>query len=188
MLNHYHLLGAAACIAACAVAAPASAAVVVLGNSDARMCYEAADSPMTPAARDIRRCDDALLGEPLSNYETVATHVNRGILRLRRGMIDPAIADFDRAIALDPAQPEAYLNKGAALLRQENPAEAMNLFTTALERNTTRPALAHYGRAIANETLGNLNAAYRDYTAASQIDPNWREPRLELARFRVVSH
>jgi tetratricopeptide (TPR) repeat protein len=143
---------------------------------------------MTPAARDIRRCDDALLGEPLSNYETVATHVNRGILRLRRGMIDPAIADFDRAIALDPAQPEAYLNKGAALLRQENPAEAMNLFTTALERNTTRPALAHYGRAIANETLGNLNAAYRDYTAASQIDPQWREPRLELARFRVISH
>jgi tetratricopeptide (TPR) repeat protein len=188
MLSHYHLLGAAACIAACATAAPASAAVVVLGNTDARMCYEAADSPMLPAARDVRRCDDALLREPLSSYEVVATHVNRGILRLRRGMIDPAIADFDRAIALDPDQPEAYLNKGAALLRRENAAEAMTLFTTALERNTTRPALAHYGRAIANETLGNLNAAYRDYRAASQIAPDWREPRLELARFRVISH
>ena len=187
MFNRFHLLGAAACIAACATAAPAGAAVVVLGNSDARMCYEAADSPMMPAARDIRRCDEALLGEPLSNYETVATHVNRGILRLRRGMVDPAIADFDRAIALDPEQPEAYLNKGAALLRRENAAEAMNLFTIALEHNTTRPALAHYGRAIANETLGNLNAAYRDYTAASRIDPEWREPRLELTRFRVLS-
>ena len=57
----------------------------------------------------------------------------------------------------------------------------------AFERNTTRPALAHYGRAIANETMGNLNAAYRDYTAASRIAPEWREPRQELARFRVVS-
>ena len=187
MLNRKLLLGAAAGIAACTAAAPASAAVVVLGNSDARMCYEAADSPMAPAARDIRRCDEALLREALSNYEVVATHVNRGILRLRRGFIDEAISDFDAAIRLDPNQPEAYLNKGAALLRRDNAAEAMTLFTSALERNTSRPAIAHYGRAIANETLGNLNAAYRDYTAASQIAPDWREPRLELARFRVIS-
>lgn len=187
MRNLHYLLGAAACLAACAVATPANAAIVVLGNTDARMCYEAADSPMMPAARDIRRCDEALLREALSAYEVVATHVNRGILRLRRGMIDASIADFDRAIALDPNQPEAYLNKGAALLRRENAAEAMDLFTIALERNTSRPAVAHYGRAIANENLGNLNAAYRDYTAASRIAPEWREPQVELARFRVVT-
>ncbi|HTU11454.1 MAG TPA: tetratricopeptide repeat protein [Allosphingosinicella sp.] len=187
MVNRYHLLGAAACLAACAAAAPAAAAVVVVGNSDARMCYQAADSPMMPAARDVRRCDHALLREALSGYEVVATHVNRGILRLRRGMIDDAIADFDRAIMLDPNQPEAYLNKGAALLRRENAAEALTLFSSALDRNTSRPAIAHYGRAIANETLGNLNAAYRDYSTASRIDPEWREPRLELARFRVVA-
>ena len=68
---------------------------------------------------------------------SVATHVNRGILRLRRGLVDEAVADFDRAIALDPEQPEAYLNKGAALIRRQNPAEALQLFTVALERNTT---------------------------------------------------
>ena len=181
------LSGAALGLAAFAAATPASASVMVLGNTDARMCFVAADSPMLPAARDIRRCDDALNRESLSAYETVATHVNRGILRLRRGNIDAAISDFDRAIALDPNQPEAYLNKGAALLRRENAVDAAGLFTIALERNTTRPALAHYGRAIANETLGNVGAAYRDYTAASRLDPQWREPRLELARFRVVS-
>jgi tetratricopeptide (TPR) repeat protein len=187
MINRNYLLGAAAGIAACAVAAPAQASVIVLGNTDARMCYEAADSPMAPGAREIRRCDEALLRESLSAYEVVATHVNRGILRLRRGMIDAAVADFDRAIALDPNQPEAYLNKGAALMRRDNSAEAVNLFTIALERNTTRPAIAHYGRAIAQETLGNLSAAYRDYQAASRLDPQWNEPRVELTRFRVVT-
>jgi tetratricopeptide (TPR) repeat protein len=180
------LFAAAAGLAACGLAAPAEASIVVLGNSDARLCYEAADRPAYPTVLDVRRCDDALQVNSLSAYEIVATHVNRGILRLRRGNADLAIADFDRAIALDPNQPEAYLNKGAALLRRENAGEAMGLFTIALERNTTRPALAHYGRAIANETLGNLTAAYRDYTEASRIDPNWREPRAELARFRVV--
>jgi tetratricopeptide (TPR) repeat protein len=186
MNKRYYLLAAAAGLAACAFAAPAGASIVVLGNSDARMCYEAADRPAYPTVQDVRRCDEALQLGALSNYEIVATHVNRGILRLRRGQADASIADFDRAIQLDPNQPEAYLNKGAALLRRQNAGEAMGLFTIALERNTTRPALAHYGRAIANETLGNISAAYRDYTAASRIDPNWREPRAELTRFRVV--
>lgn len=171
-------------LAACA--APASASVFVVGNSDARLCYEAADSSMMPALGDVRRCDEALLRESLSGYETVATHVNRGILRLRRGLTDEAVADFDRAIYLDPAQPEAYLNKGAALIRRQNPAEALPLFTVALERNTSRPAIAHYGRAVANEALGNLAAAYRDYRRASELDPDWADPRTELARFTVV--
>lgn len=187
MINRIYLLGAAAGIAACAAAAPARASVVVIGDNGARICFEAADSPSLPGMRELRNCDEALQHEVLTEYETVATHVNRGILRLRRGMVDAAVADFDRAIALDPNQPEAYLNKGAALIRRNNPSEALSLFTIALERNTTRPALAHYARAIANETLGNVNAAYRDYREASRIDPNWNEPRVELARFRVVT-
>ena len=186
MNKRHYLFAAAAVLAACGFAAPAGASVVVLGSTDARMCYEAADRPAYPTVQDVRRCDDALQLNSLSAYEVVATHVNRGILRLRRGQAELSIADFDRAIALDPNQPEAYLNKGAALLRRQNAGEAMSLFTIALERNTTRPAVAHYGRAVANESLGNLSAAYRDYTAASRIDPNWREPRAELTRFRVV--
>jgi len=187
MINRNTLLAAAAGVAACAAAAPASGSVMVVGNSHARICFEAADSPRHPMVADIRRCDEALSRSDLTANDTVATHVNRGILRLRRGLVDLAISDFDRAIALDPDQPEAYLNKGAAVLRRENADEAVSLFTIALERNTTRPALAHYGRAVANETLGHLNAAYRDYTAASRIDPRWSEPRQELTRFRVVS-
>lgn len=169
-----------------ASAAPAVAGVFVVGNTDARMCYEAADSALMPGVRDVRRCDDALLRENLAAYEIVATHVNRGILRLRRGFVEEAIADFDRAIALDPEQPESYLNKGAALIRRANPQEALQLFTVALERNTSRPAVAHYGRAVANEALGNVAAAYRDYRRASELDPGWADPRTELQRFRVV--
>ena len=173
-----------ALLAACA--APASASIMVIGSSDARLCFEAADSPMMPQIRDVRRCDDALNVGNLSTYEMVATHVNRGILRLRRGLIDEAIADFDSAMRLDPNQPEAYLNKGAALIQRQNPSEAAQLFTVALEHNTQRPAIAHYGRAIANEALGNVREAYQDYQMASQLAPHWAAPRDDLQRFRVV--
>ena len=172
---------------AAAASLPAIAGVTVVGTSAARACYEAADSPLMPGARQIDRCDEALRSERLTQYEVVATHVNRGILRLRRGLAAEAIADFDAAIALDPAQPEAYLNKGAALIRQNDPQGALPLFTVALERNTRRPAIAHYGRAIAHEALGNVRQAYFDYRRASELDPDWNEPRTELQRFRVVA-
>jgi tetratricopeptide (TPR) repeat protein len=172
------LLGAAAS------AAPAS--VTVIGNSNARLCYEAADSPLVPRVTDVQICDEALMRDALARFETVATHVNRGILKLRLGRTDEAIADFDRAIVVDPDQPEAYLNKGAALIRLNNAREALPLFTVALERRTSRPEIAHYGRGVAYEALGNLAAAYRDYRRASELKPDWEEPRAELARFRVV--
>ena len=171
-----------------AVAVPASASVMVIGNSAARACYEAADSPLSPQVTDIRGCDGAIRDEALNRDDLVATFVNRGILKLRRNNVNEAILDFDTAIEMNPNQPEAYLNKGAALIRLDNPSEALRLFTVALERNTTRPELAHFGRAVANETLGNTRAAYNDYRRASELDPDWPDPREELTRFRVVGN
>ena len=168
------------------VAVPASASVLVIGNSSARQCYEAADSTIPPTATDIATCDSALRDDALNTHDTVATYVNRGILRLRRNYVDLAIADFDRAIGLDPRQPEAYLNKGAALMRLNDADHALQLFTAALDRNTARPELAHFGRAIAYETLGNVRQAYEDYREASELSPDWQQARTELARFHVV--
>ena len=169
-----------------AAAAPAGASVMVIGNSSARACYEAADSSVAPDVADMRSCDEALRNEALDAHDVVATHVNRGILRLRRNQVDLAMADFDDAIRIDPNEPEAYLNKGAVYIRLENAGAALPLFTAAIERNTSRPELAHYGRTIANETLGNVQAAYADYRRASELRPGWQEPVMELRRFRVV--
>ena len=169
-----------------AVAFPAAAAVTVIGASSARLCYESAEARSPPSADAVARCDDALEREPLTNYEIVATYVNRGILKLRRGQIEPAIADFNTAIARDPSEPEAYLNKGMATLRLANGWEqAVPLFNTAIEQKTRRPAVAYYGRAVAHELGGEIKAAYRDYRQASVLEPNWRDPQTELARFKV---
>lgn len=174
--------------AAALAASPALAlaGVQTLGSSDARGCYLAAEYRSNASARDLIRCDDALRAGGLDVRDSAATYVNRGILRLRLGRIEEAIADFDSASAVDPGQPEAYLNKGAALIAREQPGEAARLFTVALERNTARPELAHYGRAVAYESLGDVRAAYADYRRASELAPRWNEPRSDLARFRVT--
>lgn len=176
----------AALLAACSI--PASAQVFVLGTGSARSCFEAADSRALPGPVDLRQCEAALNDTARSGLAViVATHVNRGVVLLRMGDVDGAISDFDRAIELDPDQPEAYLNKGAAMLRRDRAQEAIDLYTVALQHNTRRPAVAHYGRAIANEDLGNIRAAYHDYRTASRLDPSWAELRTELQRFQVIT-
>lgn len=182
MKLHHFLL--AASLAASAGAA--SAAVTVLGSSSARLCYEAADAVSLPSPDMVQRCDTALREENLSQYDRVATFVNRGIIKMRRGTLDLAIRDFDEAIARDPDEAEAYLNKGMALLKEPEGYEAaVPLFSTALEKRTRRPAVAYYGRAVANELGGHVREAYFDYREASRIEPKWREPQVELTRFSV---
>ena len=59
------------------------------------------------------------------------------------------------------------------------------MFDSALEKKTRRPELAYYGRAVAHELTGEVRAAYRDYRQASRLDPKWRQPKADLARFKV---
>ena len=172
--------------AALLAAAPAFGAVQVIGSSAARMCYEAADSQGIPSSDALARCDTALSEEALAPHDEVATYVNRGILKLRLGRIDDASTDFASAIQRDPNEPEAYLNQGMAALRQNDGAQALALFDTALAKKTRRPALAYYGRAVAQEMAGRLREAYRDYRQASLLEPKWRDPKVELARFTVT--
>ena len=167
-------------------ALPAAAGTIVLGSNSARLCYEAAESPMTPTAEDMDECNAAFVRDNLNRRDTVATYVNRGILKLRTNQHGEAIADFDRALSLDPNQPEAYLNKAVTLLRlPDGPRQALPLFSTAIEKRTQRPAIAYFGRGVAHELSGNIRAAYHDYRMASRLDPKWSEPRTELARFKV---
>ncbi|MEA3064553.1 MAG: hypothetical protein QOJ27_999 [Sphingomonadales bacterium] len=172
--------------AALLAASPAAGAVTVLGNSSARLCYEAAESHMSPSMTLIRTCDDAMRDEGLSGYDRVATLVNRGILKARLGNLDEAIVDYDAALRSDPNEAEAYLNKGFALLHLPDAArQARPMFDSALEKKTRRPELAYYGRAVANELSGEVRAAYDDYRQASRLDPKWQDPKADLARFQV---
>ena len=167
-------------------AIPAAAAITVLGDSSARLCYEAAEFGRTSARTGLERCNQALREDGTTHNEIVATYVNRGILKLRMGQVDPAIADFDEAIAQDDDEAEAYLNKGIAMLRDENRrSDAVGLFDAALQKRTRKPALAHYARAVSHELNGRLKDAYLDYRQANRLDPEWEDPKEQLARFTV---
>jgi tetratricopeptide (TPR) repeat protein len=166
-----------------ALPAAADAASMVVGSGLARMCFEAADAERA-SSNTVAICDRALTEEALAFDDRVATYVNRGILRARLGDHGGAMGDYDRALKMDPAEPEAYLNKATLVLKSERDwKRARTLFDAALQHHTRRPEFAHYGRALAQELAGDVAGAYADYQKAAELAPTWEQPKKELSRF-----
>lgn len=182
----HHLLVAAAAVGLVSATGAAGQAVTTLGSSAAQACYEAARDHRAAQA-ELGNCDRALSGA-LSFADLVATHVNRGILHALREDYSKALSDYDKAIELDPNEAESFLNKGLLLLRSsDRDREALAMIDLAIARNTRKPAVAYFARAVAHEGLGKPVAAYRDYRQAAALAPKWDLPARELRRFRVKS-
>lgn len=168
-----------------ASAAPASAAVSILGGGYGRDCFLAAELKKDlNTSLDV--CNRALEEEALSRRDRGATLVNRGIAYMQARDLDRAIADYDAAIKIDPRIAEAHVNRGIALLhRGGRDQEAIAALTKGLEMNPSRPEIAYYSRAVANELAGNTRQAYEDYQAAAALKPDWADPVEQLKRFSV---
>jgi serine/threonine protein kinase/tetratricopeptide (TPR) repeat protein len=83
---------------------------------------------------------------------------------------DGAVADFDKAIEIDPELRQAYQNKANALAEALNrPADAVTVLDTAVERFPDY-LLARAGRAVLLARLGKTDAARTD--AAAILDGN----------------
>lgn len=174
----------------CFTARPASATVTVFGTGMAQACYQAArhlPEGQAAKAESIDACNRAITDEDLSVHDLAGTHINRGVLLISRSEYAAARQDFDDAAALMPELGEAYTDRGAALVGLRQYAEAILEINRGLALNTTEPEKAYFNRALADEALDDLKAAYYDYSRAAQLKPNWSQPREELTRFTVAA-
>ncbi|WP_370444037.1 tetratricopeptide repeat protein [Caulobacter sp. D4A] len=164
----------------------ASASVLIIGGGMAKDCSEAvikgrSDDPT------LRLCTTALEVESLKAGDRARTFVNRGVIQLRRKAYVLAREDFDAAGRIDPSLGEAYVNRGAAYVAEERFADGLAEIDRGLALGVKDPERAFYNRGLAHENLGDLPAAYRDYSRAAELDPTWAAPKAELARFTVQS-
>lgn len=67
-----------------------------------------------------------------------------GLAFLKRNLFDEAMAEFERAVEIDPELTEAYLNWGRAYLQQNKFAEAIAIFSRALQKNPEYADLHNY--------------------------------------------
>ncbi|HEX3700351.1 MAG TPA: tetratricopeptide repeat protein [Phenylobacterium sp.] len=178
-------LAAMAAVALVAGAGPARASVTVIGGGLAEACSKAALAGAS-SLRDEVNCTQALDEEMLSPRDRAGTFVNRGIMKLRRGELAPALIDFNQAVRFEPKLGEIYVNRGAALVGQHKYADGLADLNRSIDLGVEEPAKAYYNRALAYEGLDDVKSAYFDYQKAVELSPEWDAPKQQLTRFHVA--
>ncbi len=104
---------------------------------------------------------------------------NRGFAFAKKGMLQEAIADFDRAIALDPAFISPYINRGmfsGTLGRLEAAAAD---FTAAIALDPSNYQ-AYVNRGLTFAKMGEQERALDDYKTALALNPSSYETLYHL--------
>jgi tetratricopeptide (TPR) repeat protein/S1-C subfamily serine protease len=110
----------------------------------------------------------------ISRRQEAYAYLNRGIVKSTLGQKQSAIADYDRAITINPNYAEAYFVRG---LEKHNPGQeqaAIADYDRAITINSNY-ANAYYYRGLAKSHLGQKQAAITDYDRAIAINPSHAE-------------
>lgn len=107
---------------------------------------------------------------PKSAPRSAAGYLSRGNARWKKGNLDGAIADYTKAIQLDPNFADAYLNRGAARNLKDDSEGAMADYSKAIELDPN-PADAYLYRGILLNDKGSLDSALVDFNKAIELNP-----------------
>lgn len=167
------------------VADMASAQVFVIGKGLGGECYQKTKNRYSNFRAAEEVCTRALREQAMNRENRAATHVNRGVLRMREGLYDKALQDYADALNLQPEMGAAYLNQGAAHIYRKDFDLALAALNRAIDLNSPDLFAAHYNRAIAREHTGDVPGAYDDFVTALELKPGWDLAERQLTRFTI---
>ena len=129
---------------------------------------KAANEGKTEEAKANAEIALQLLKSPSHESEFYA----RGMAHQELGNYDLAIADFDKALELDPRQSIVYVGRGNAYKQKKNYDRALADFDRAIQ---LEPDLseAYFDRGRLYTSLRDADRAIADYEKVIQLDPQW---------------
>jgi len=164
-----------------ALAVTAGAAVTLAGIAAAPMPAAAQMVQALPSA--TTQTLNAALGRLARDPRDLAALIDAGTAALQMGDVDAAIGFFARADQLSPNNMRVKAGLAGALVRSENPYDAIPLFAEAEKAGAIDPALA-VDRGLAYDLVGdtaNAQKYYRQALAAGQNDEALRRLAISQA-------
>ena len=110
---------------------------------------------------------------------------SRGNDYYRKGEYDRAIANYAKAIALNPNDAISYNNRGLAYRKKGEVDRAIADHSKAIALNP-KYFFAYYNRANAHKKKGDKEPAIADYRKALEIDPSFQEAKDGLKKLGVT--
>jgi len=167
------------------VAESASSQVFVIGNGLGGECYQKTKNSYSSFRDADQTCTRALREQVMTRSNRAATYVNRGVLRMRAGKYDAALADYSEATDLNPELGAAFLNEGAAHIYRQDFEAALAPLDRAIALESADLFAAYYNRAIAKENTGDVSGAFYDFEKSLELKPGWDLAERQLTRFSV---
>ncbi|MBE9094584.1 TerD family protein [Tychonema sp. LEGE 07203] len=131
------------------------------------------------------RANRAVIRQRVAIAQKATNFSNQGSLKIQKGDVPGAIANFTQALGLNPNIPQAYLGLGIASSQQGNKQQAIYNYDRALQFNPNL-AEAYFGRGQAYYELGNNQQAIGNYQQAIRVNPDYGLAYLERGAIRCM--
>ena len=122
-----------------------------------------------PGADGLAAPDAEAAGITVIDPFTARAYTGRGLARYRKGDIEGAMADWNRAIRISPGLAEAYLDRGSGRYASGDTAGAVADWNRAIQINP-RLSFAYSNRGAARQELGDVAGALADLNEAIRLD------------------
>ena len=118
--------------------------------------------------------DEAIsdLNEAISLEEKAGDHINRALARYQKNDLRGAMADYDKALEIDPNEFLGYYNRGLLRAQVGDNNRAIEDFDMALRFNPEKYT-AIYNRAMLRNETGDIQGAIEDYTTIIEKYPDF---------------
>jgi tetratricopeptide (TPR) repeat protein len=156
---------------------PAYVSDQILTSLYVRNCF---DGKQLPSKR-ISNCTMAIERSDVAKINAAKLYVTRGTLLDGDAKHDAAIADFTRAIALDPHDEIAYSNRATVYMESDRLGLAIVDLTQVIRAEPAN-GMAFYNRATAYERNGEPDQALSDYRTAAGLLPSFAPANAALGR------
>jgi len=149
-------------------------------EADYRTCIRS-ESPEDQLAA----CSRLIASGWLKERSLAMVYNNRGVAWWRLDRFDEALEDYERALSIDPDDPETHVNKGNAHAFRNEYYAALASYGQAAVIEPTHP-LVHRNMGNALWAIGELEPALKSYDRAVALTPGERMP-YDL-RARLLMH
>ncbi len=150
----------------------AALAMVLAGNATPLRADDLADCKSGEPERVITGCTRLLEAGTLEPFYQAHAYNSRGAAFKRSGDLDRAIADYNRAIEINPEHDQAYNNRGLVYLSKRQYGRAIADFDRAIALNPKRWQ-AYVNRGVTHSAIGEYGRAIADYTKAMDLNPHY---------------